>query len=66
VLDREKAAMGVLFSLQPPMHDMAAEIVGVDSYEHKTIHELTHCTTGIYVLFAPPGIHRPRAPSRNQ
>jgi site-specific DNA-methyltransferase (adenine-specific) len=36
VLDREKAAMGVLISLQPPTRDMIAEAVSTGFYEHKT------------------------------
>jgi hypothetical protein len=36
VLDREKAAMGVLISLQPPTRDMVAEAVSAGFYEHKT------------------------------
>jgi site-specific DNA-methyltransferase (adenine-specific) len=39
VLDREKAAMGVLISLQPPTRDMVAEAVSVGFYEHKTIQQ---------------------------
>jgi hypothetical protein len=39
VLDREKAAMGVLISLQPPMRDMVAEAVSTGFYEHKTIQQ---------------------------
>jgi hypothetical protein len=37
VLEREKAAMGVLISLQPPTRDMVAEAVSAGFYEHKTI-----------------------------
>jgi hypothetical protein len=37
VLDRERAAMGVLISLQPPTRDMVAEGVSAGFYEHKTI-----------------------------
>jgi site-specific DNA-methyltransferase (adenine-specific) len=37
VLDREKAAVGVLISLQPPTKDMVAEAVSTGFYEHKTI-----------------------------
>ena len=37
MLDREKAAMGVLISRQPPMLDMVAEAVRAGFYEHKTI-----------------------------
>jgi hypothetical protein len=37
VLDREKAAMGVLISLQPPTRDMVAEDVSAGFYEHKAI-----------------------------
>ena len=36
VLDREKAAMGVLISLQPPTKDMVAEAASAGFYEHKT------------------------------
>jgi len=36
VLDRERAAMGVLISLQPPTRDMVAEAVSAGFYEHKT------------------------------
>ena len=39
VLDREKAAMGVLISLQPPTRDMVAEAVSTGFYEHKTIQQ---------------------------
>ena len=39
VLEREKAAMGVLISLQPPTRDMVAEAVSVRFYEHKTIQQ---------------------------
>jgi len=35
VLDREKAAMGVLISLQAPTRDMIAEAVSTGFYEHK-------------------------------
>ena len=35
VLDREKAAIGVLISLQPPTRDMQAEAAGAGFYEHK-------------------------------
>jgi DNA modification methylase len=36
VLDREKAAIGVLISLQPPTKEMVAEAVSTGFYEHKT------------------------------
>ena len=36
VLDREKAAIGVLISLQPPTREMVAEAVSTGFYEHKT------------------------------
>jgi hypothetical protein len=36
VLEREKAAMGLLISLQPPTRDMVAEAVSAGFYEHKT------------------------------
>jgi DNA modification methylase len=36
VLDREKAAMGVLISLQPPTKEMVTEAVSAGFYEHKT------------------------------
>ena len=36
VLDREKAAMGVLISLQPPTREMEKEAASVGFYEHKT------------------------------
>jgi site-specific DNA-methyltransferase (adenine-specific) len=39
LLDREKAAMGVLISLQPPARDMVAEAVSTGFYEHKTIQQ---------------------------
>ena len=39
VLEREKAAMGVLISLQPPTRDMVAEAVSSGFYEHKTIQQ---------------------------
>ena len=35
VLDREKAAIGVLISLQPPTKEMVAEAVSTGFYEHK-------------------------------
>ena len=35
VLDREKAAIGVLISLQPPTREMLAEAAGAGFYEHK-------------------------------
>ena len=35
VLDREKAAIGVLISLQPPTSPMEAEAAGAGFYEHK-------------------------------
>ncbi len=38
VLDREKAAMGVLISFQPPTGPMEAEAASAGFYEHKTIH----------------------------
>jgi hypothetical protein len=37
VLEREKAAMGVLISLQPPTRDTMAEAASAGFYEHKTI-----------------------------
>jgi hypothetical protein len=37
VLEREKAAMGVLISLQPPTRDMVAEVVSASFYGHKII-----------------------------
>jgi hypothetical protein len=37
VLEREKASMGVLISLQPPTRDMVTEAVSAGFYEHKTI-----------------------------
>jgi len=36
VLDREKAAIGVLISLQPPTREMQAEAASAGFYEHKT------------------------------
>ena len=36
VLDREKAAMGVLISLQPTTREMVTEAVSTGFYEHKT------------------------------
>ncbi len=36
VLDRERAAIGVLISLQPPTREMVAEAVTTGFYEHKT------------------------------
>ena len=36
VLDREKAAIGVLISLQPPTKEMVAEAVSTGFYQHKT------------------------------
>ena len=39
VLEREKAAMGVLISLQPPTKDMVAEAVSAGFYDHKTIQQ---------------------------
>jgi site-specific DNA-methyltransferase (adenine-specific) len=39
VLDREKAAMGILISLQPPTKGMVAEAVSAGFYEHKTIQQ---------------------------
>ena len=36
VLEREKAAMGVLISLQPPTKEMVTEAVSAGFYEHKT------------------------------
>jgi DNA modification methylase len=39
VLEREKAAMGVLISLQPPTRDMVTEAVSAGFYEHKTIQQ---------------------------
>ena len=36
VLDREKAAMGVLISLQPPTGPMEAEAASAGFYTHKT------------------------------
>ena len=50
VLNQEKAATGVLISLQPPTRDRVAEAVGADFYEHKAFRKLTHCITGIYIL----------------
>jgi hypothetical protein len=39
VLEREKAAMAVLISLQPPTRDMVTEAVSAGFYEHKTIQQ---------------------------
>ena len=39
VLDREKAAMGVMISMQPPTRDMVTEAVSTGFYEHKTIQQ---------------------------
>jgi hypothetical protein len=39
VLEREKAAMGVLISLQPPTCDVVAEAASAGSYEHKSIQQ---------------------------
>jgi hypothetical protein len=50
VLDREKAATGVLMFLKPPMCDMVAETVSAGFLGHKAIQVLTHCTTGICVF----------------
>jgi hypothetical protein len=61
VLDREKAAMGVLNSLKPPTCNMVAGAVSSGFYEHKTIRELTHCTTAIYVLLSAPATRSLRA-----
>jgi len=36
VLDREKAAIGLLISIQPPTREMIAEAVSMGFYEHKT------------------------------
>src|SRR5439155_7703560 len=36
VLDREKAAIGILISLQPPTAPMETEAASVGFYEHKT------------------------------
>jgi site-specific DNA-methyltransferase (adenine-specific) len=36
VLEREKAGMGLLISLQPPTKDMVAEAVSPGFYEHRT------------------------------
>jgi site-specific DNA-methyltransferase (adenine-specific) len=36
VLEREKAGMGLLISLQPPTRDMVAEAVSAGFYEHRT------------------------------
>lgn len=36
VVEREKAAMGVLISLRPPTREMVAEAVSAGFYEHKT------------------------------
>jgi hypothetical protein len=36
VLDREKAAIGILISLQPPTDPMETEAASVGFYEHKT------------------------------
>ena len=43
---------------------MVTEAVSTDLCEHKTIRELTPCTTGIYVLLSPPATRLFRAPSR--
>jgi hypothetical protein len=64
VLEREKAAMGVLISLQPPTRDMVAEAVSAGFYEHKTILAATYFTTGIYSLLSGPATRRPPATSR--
>jgi site-specific DNA-methyltransferase (adenine-specific) len=39
VLDREKAAIGVLISLQPPTGPMEVEAASADFYEHKLTHK---------------------------
>jgi hypothetical protein len=52
VLDREKAVMGVLISLQQPTRDMVAEAVSASFYEHKTMQEATRCTIGTYMLLS--------------
>jgi hypothetical protein len=39
VLDREKAAIGILVSLQPPTGPMETEAASAGFYEHKTIHQ---------------------------
>jgi len=36
VLDREKAAIGILISLQPPTSQMETEAASTGFYEHKT------------------------------
>ncbi len=39
VLDRQKAALGVLISLQPPTGPMEAEAASAGFYEHKTVQQ---------------------------
>lgn len=64
MLDREKAAMGVLISLQPPPRDMVAETVSAGFYEYKTVLAITHCATGIYILMSATATRRPSATGR--
>jgi hypothetical protein len=64
LLDREKAARGVLISVQPPRRDMGDEAVNAGFYEHRTIREATHCATGVYVLLSTPATSSVRAPGR--
>jgi len=37
---------------------MVAKAVSTGFYEHKTLQELTHCATGIYILLSAPITHR--------
>lgn len=48
----------VLSFLQPPKRNVVAEAVSTGFYEHKTLQELTHCATGIYILLSAPITHR--------
>ena len=43
---------------------MVTEAVSTDFCEHKTIRELTHCATGIYVLLSAPPTRGLRASDR--
>ncbi|MGO8928238.1 MAG: hypothetical protein ACLQU3_15315 [Limisphaerales bacterium] len=60
VLDWENAAMGVLISLHSPARDMVAAAAGSGFYEHRTVQDVTHYASGIYVLIsahATPCLH---------
>jgi hypothetical protein len=58
VLERGKAAMRILISLQSPTRDMVAKTLNASFNQRRTIQELTHCATDSYIVLSAPIIHR--------